>query len=93
MPFGSSRFGSKDGTDAASQKGVDVVFTTGLDGVEILWKGTGGEVTMGGGPAPNQPYTLNSFHGHVFVARRRGRFFGEFTVDGKGANRFLVVGD
>lgn len=93
MPFGSSRFGSKDGKDAASQKGVDVVFTTGLDGVEILWKGTGGEVTMGGGPAPNQPYTLNSFHGHVFVARRRGRFFGEFTVDGKGANRFLVVGD
>ena len=86
MPFGSSRFGDKkgDGKNDKNPQSVDVTFSTQLDAVEIFWK----EVKMGD-VAVGVPFNVNSFPGHGFTARRRGRILEEFTV-GKHGNAFTV---
>ena len=94
MPFGSTRFqvagkGGKGGGGAPGAQ-IDVVFHSALDGIEIFWKGGDGAETKMGDLVENHPFTVNSYLGHAFAARRRGELLGEYAVAAAG-NSFTVA--
>jgi len=87
MPFGSSRFQSKD--DDNDSGGVEVaVSTTGVS-AEVFWVGSSGEEAPMGTVSPGDNLRLNSFVGHSFVARRNGAEVARYTV-ARGARAWAV---
>ena len=88
MPFGSSRFQSKD-DDSTDSSGVDVeVSTTGVS-AEVFWVGGGGEEAPMGTVSQGDNLRLSSFVGHSFVARRNGQEVARYTV-ARGAQAWAV---
>ena len=88
MPFGSSRFQSKD-DDSGDSSGVDVEVSTDGARAEVFWVGGGGEEAPMGTVAAGDNLRLNSFVGHSFVARRNGAEVSRYTV-ARGAQAWAV---
>ena len=88
MPFGSSRFQSKD-DDSGDSSGVDVEVSTTGSRAEVFWVGTSGEEAPMGTVSQGDNLRLNSFVGHSFVARRNGAEVSRYTV-ARGAQAWAV---
>lgn len=88
MPFGSSRFQSKD-DDSGDSSGVNIEVSTTGSSAEVFWVGGGGEEAPMGTVSPGDNLRLNSFVGHSFVARRNGAEVSRYTA-ARGAQAWAV---